>query len=80
MPNSTPSTTARNRQQETLAAAFQGLLNGDTTKRDRLKEDMERARFLDAKERALARLKEIDFFVKPNGVAIISRDILKVAL
>lgn len=68
------------RQHETMAAAFQALLRGDTTKRDRIIEDMEQARLLDAKERALQKLKDIDFFVKPNGVAIVSRDILKMAL
>jgi len=67
-------------QHRTMAAAFQGLLNGDTSKRDSLKEDMERARFMDAKERALLKLKEIDFFVKPDGIVIRSRDVLKVAL
>lgn len=68
------------RQHETMAAAFKGLLNGDTTKRDRLVEDMQHAQFLDAKERALQKLKEIDFFVRPDGTAIVSRDILRVAL
>lgn len=78
MPN--PETTPRNRQQETMAAAFQGLLKGDTTKRDRLMEDMEQARLLDAKERVLARLKAVDFLVGRNGVAVKSRDLLNVAL
>jgi hypothetical protein len=67
-------------QHQTMAAAFQALLNGDTRKRDSLMEDMERARFMDAKERALQKLKDIDFWVRPDGVAISSRDILKVAL
>jgi len=63
-----------------MAAAFQGLLNGDTAKRDSLIKDMERARLIDAKERELLKLKEIDFFVKSDGVAIKSRDVLSVAL
>lgn len=71
---------SESRQQETMRAAFQALLRGDTSRRDRLMEDMDHARFLDAKERALQKLKDVDFFVKPNGVAIPSRDILKVAL
>lgn len=55
-------------------------MKGDTSKRDRLTEDMERARLMDAKERALQKLKEIDFFVRPDGVSIRSRDVLGVAL
>lgn len=69
-----------NRQHETLAAAFQAILRGDTTKRDRLLEDMKQARLMDAKERALQKLKDIDFFVSHDGVVIVSRDVLKVAL
>ena len=71
---------APDHQHRTMAAAFQALLNGDTSKRDSLIEDMERARLMDAKERALQKLKEIDFFVRPDGVSIKSRDILRVAL
>jgi hypothetical protein len=71
---------ADDHQHRTMAAAFQALLRGDTTKRDSLMEDMERARLMDAKERALRKLKEIDFFVRPDGVSIRSRDILRVAL
>ena len=67
-------------QRETMAAAFQDLLKGKTGKRDTLAEDMERARLLDAKERALQLLKDIDFFVGGNGIAIASRDIRRVAL
>lgn len=67
-------------QHRTMAAAFQALLHGDTSKRDTLAEDMERAHFMDAKERALQKLKEIDFFVRPDGVSIRSRDVLGVAL
>ena len=67
-------------EHQTMAAAFQALLKGDTSKRDSLTEDMERARLMDAKERALQKLKEIDFFVRPDGVSIKSRDILRVAL
>ena len=67
-------------QQRTLQAAFAALLKGDTTKRDSIKEDMERARFMDAKERALRKLKEIDFFVRRDGVSIKSCDVRRVAL
>lgn len=67
-------------QHRTMAAAFQALLDGDTRKRDSLIEDMEQARFMDAKERVLQKLKEIDFFVRPDGVSIRSRDIFRVAL
>ena len=67
-------------QRRTMAAAFQALLNGDASKRDSLTEDMERARFMDAKERALQKLKDTDFWVRPDGVAISSLDVLKVAL
>lgn len=69
-----------NNQDRTMSAAFQGLLNGDTSKRDSLIQDMERARFMDAKERALQKLKEIDFFVRVDGVSIASSDVLRVAL
>lgn len=69
-----------NHQHRTMKAAFDALLNGDTSKRDRIVEDMERAHMMDAKERALQRLKEIDFFVRPDGVSIKSRDVMKVAL
>ena len=67
-------------QSRTLRTAWQDLLNGSTDKRDSLREDMERARLMDAKERALLKLKEIDFFVGPDGVAIRSRDLLRVIL
>lgn len=69
-----------NHQHRTMKAAFDALLKGDTSKRDRIVEDMERAHLMDAKERALQRLKEIDFFVRPDGVSIKSRDVMKVAL
>lgn len=75
-----PTSPTTDRQHETMKAAFQALLRGDTTKRDRIVEDMEQARLLDAKERALQKLKDIDFFVKSDGVAIVSREVLKVAL
>lgn len=67
-------------ERQTMAAAFQSLLKGDTSKRDSLMADMERARFMDAKERALQKLKEIDFFTRADGVSIKSRDLLGVAL
>lgn len=67
-------------QHRTLKAAMDALRNGDTSKRDRIEEDMKRAHFMDAKERALNKLKEIDFFVRPDGIAIKSRDIMRVAL
>lgn len=67
-------------QHRTMQAAFSALLKGDTRKRDSLVDDMERAHLMDAKERALQKLKEIDFFVRPDGVSIKSRDVVKVAL
>ena len=67
-------------QSRTRKAALDALLNGDTTKRDSIMEDMERAHLMDAKERALQKLKEIDFFVRPDGVSIRSRDVMGVAL
>jgi hypothetical protein len=67
-------------QRGTMKAAFDALLKGDTRKRDTLVEDMERAHLMDAKERALQKLKEIDFFVRPDGVSIRSRDVMRVAL
>lgn len=67
-------------QHRTMKAAWDALLKGDTSKRDSLTEDMERARLMDAKERALQRLKEIDFFVRPDGVSIRNRDVWGVAL
>ena len=67
-------------QARTMKAAFAALLNGDTSKRDSLMADMERARMMDAKERALRNLKEIDFFVRSDGVSIASRDIVGAAL
>lgn len=67
-------------QHKTLAAAFHALLNGDTSKRDSLMEDMARARLLDAKERALQKLKEIDFFVGADGTAVKSQDLRRIAL
>jgi len=67
-------------QHKTMAAAFQELCRGGTSKRDTLLEDMERAAALDARESALRKLKEIDFFVRPDGVAIASRAVLSVAL
>ena len=71
--------TAANHQQRTMKAAFDALLEGDTTKRDSLMEDMERARLIDARERALQRLKDVDFFVRADGVAMRSGDIKRVA-
>lgn len=68
------------RQSRTMKAALDALLKGDTGKRDSLMEDMKRAQFMDAKERALTRLSEIDFFVRPDGVSISSRDVRRVAL
>lgn len=73
-------TTKDDHQHRTMQAAFAALLRGDTTKRDSLMEDMERAHLMDAKERALQKLKEIDFFVRPDGVSIRSRDVMGVAL
>lgn len=67
-------------QSRTMAAAFQGLLDGDTSKRDSLKADMERARLMDAKERALAKLRDIDFFVNGAGTAFASHDMRRIAL
>ena len=67
-------------QGRTMKAAWDALLNGDTRKRDTLKEDMERAALMDAKERAMETLKVVDFFVRPDGVAIRSRDVMRVAL
>lgn len=67
-------------QHRTMRTALDALLNCDTRKRDTLIQDMEQAHFMDAKERALQKLKEIDFFVSASGVIIRSRDVLKVAL
>jgi len=67
-------------QHRAMAAAFEGLLKGDTRKRDSLTEDMERARALDARERALHLIRDVDFFVRPDGVAIAKRDLLREAL
>jgi len=67
-------------QSQTLKAAMAALLKGDTSKRDSLVADMERARLVDAREAALQKLKEIDFFVQPNGVSIRSCDVAGVAL
>lgn len=63
-----------------MKACWDALLAGDVSKRDTLIADMERARIMDAKERALQRLKAIDFFVRQDGVAIRSKDIIRVAL
>ena len=71
---------ADDHQHRTMKAAWDALLQGDTSKRDRLMEDMERAKLMDAKERALQKLKDIDFFVRPDGVSIRSLDVLGVAL
>lgn len=67
-------------QRRTMKAAFDALLKGDTSKRDSLVEDMVQARAMEAKERALQKLREIDFFVRPDGVSIRSRDVMRVAL
>lgn len=67
-------------QSRTMKSAWDALRKGDTSKRDSLVEDMVRARAMDAKERALQKLREIDFFVRPDGVSIRSRDVMRVAL
>ena len=69
-----------NHEQRTMKAAWDSLLKGDVRNRDSLMEDLERARFMDAKERALQKLKEIAFFVRRDGVSIKSRDVMRVAL
>jgi hypothetical protein len=77
---SDPTSKTTDHQSRTMKAAFDALLKGDTSKRDRLMEDMEAAKAMDARERALQKLKNIDFFVRPDGISIKSRDVMRVAL
>jgi hypothetical protein len=67
-------------QTRTMREAFAGILKGDYSKRDAIFKDMERAKFMDAKERVLEKLKEIDFFVGADGAVMMSKEILRVAL
>jgi hypothetical protein len=62
-----------------LKGAWDALLKGDTAERDRL---CERAKMLMEAEKmanAIEKVMSIDFYVKPNGVAISSKIMAKAA-
>lgn len=66
--------------QDTLAAAFAAIKRGDYAERDRLCAQAQLELRKDARDRALARVMAVDFFVKADGTAISSRAMLGVLL
>lgn len=67
-------------QRNYLAEAFQAILRGDYAERDRLCDLAEAQIRIEARDRALAKVLAVDFFVRANGTVILSRDVLREAL